>query len=95
MLHLPGYGDKSPDWTGPDIDQAKGINTLQLWVERSGKGNGRIYTVAITATDMSGNQGRAKVEIRAPYDQDVRYGTEAGVPGVSSNETEVRDLQLC
>jgi hypothetical protein len=47
LFHLPGDSDKSSDWTGPNIDQVKGIITLQLRAERSGKGNGRIYTVTI------------------------------------------------
>jgi hypothetical protein len=33
------------------------------------KGNGRIYTVPIIGTDVSGNQAQEKVEIRVPHDQ--------------------------
>jgi hypothetical protein len=69
LLHLPGYGDKSPDWTVPTIDQVKGIITLQLRAERSGSGKGRVYTITVTGTDTSGNKSQAKVEIRVPHDQ--------------------------
>lgn len=61
-----GDGDTSPDWTEPIIDQANGIITLNLRAERSGKGNGRIYTITITATDLSGNSRQADVVIKVP-----------------------------
>lgn len=62
-----GDGDTSPDWTEPVIDQIKGIITLKLRAERSGRGNGRIYTVTITARDASDNRSQANVEIRVPH----------------------------
>lgn len=64
-----GDGDMSPDWTDPVIDQASGVITLQLRAERSGNGDGRIYSVEITATDCSGNSSRAVVEIVCPHDR--------------------------
>ena len=64
-----GDGDTAPDWTTPFIDQKKGIITLQLRAERSGRGNGRVYTVTITATDESGNTGQADVDIIVPRDK--------------------------
>jgi len=64
-----GDGDTAPDWTEPIIDQADGIITLQLRAERSGRGNGRVYTVTITATDESGNTTQAGVDIIVPHDQ--------------------------
>jgi hypothetical protein len=63
-------GDKSPDWTVPVINQSTGMINLQLRAERSGRGNGRKYTVTITATDCSGNVSTAKVKILVPKDQD-------------------------
>lgn len=44
-----GDGDTGPDWmiTGP--------HTVQLRAERSGKGNGRVYTITVQAQDASGN----------------------------------------
>lgn len=64
-----GDGDLSPDWTAPVIDQLRGIITLSLRAERSGKGNGRQYTVTITATDESGIASIANVKILVPHDQ--------------------------
>jgi hypothetical protein len=63
-------GDKSPDWTVPVINQSTGMINLQLRAERSGRGNGRIYTITISATDCSGNVSTAKVKILVPKDQD-------------------------
>jgi Tol biopolymer transport system component len=64
-----GDGDKSPDWTEPVIDQENGIITLQLRSERSGKGNSRVYTITITATDTSNNSTTANIEITVPHDK--------------------------
>jgi hypothetical protein len=64
-----GDGDTAPDWTTPFIDQENGIITLQLRAERSGRGNGRVYTVTITATDESGNTAQADVDIIVPRDK--------------------------
>jgi len=62
-----GDGDMSPDWTEPVINN--GIITLQLRAERSGKGNGRTYTVTILATDEAGNTSTAQVNILVPHDR--------------------------
>lgn len=64
-----GDGDMAPDWTAPVIDQATGDITLQLRAERSGLGNGRTYTVTISAIDEAGNTSIANVEVVVPHDQ--------------------------
>lgn len=64
-----GDGDLGPDWTEPVIDQAAGIIALQFRAERSGSGNGRIYSVTITARDQSGNASAATVRITVPHDR--------------------------
>jgi len=64
-----GDGDMAPDWTEPVIDQVNGIITLQLRAERSGSGNGRVYTISITATDTSGNSSQANIQIIVPHDK--------------------------
>jgi hypothetical protein len=64
-----GDGDTSPDWTEPVIDQENGIIDLQLRSERSGSGDGRVYTIRITATDESNNSSQALVEIIVPHDK--------------------------
>ena len=60
--------DVAPDWSEPVIDQGNGTIALQLRSERSGSGSGRVYTIAITATDGSGNSSEALVEIIVPHD---------------------------
>jgi hypothetical protein len=62
-----GDGNTSSDWTEPVI--LNGIITLQLRAERSGKGDGRIYTITIVATDKAGLTSTAEVNILVPHDQ--------------------------
>ncbi|MCP5046908.1 MAG: hypothetical protein GY940_07030 [bacterium] len=64
-----GDGDRSPDWTEPVIDQNNGIIRFQLRAERSGKGNGRVYTVTVTASDPSSNTTTQNIEISVPHDR--------------------------
>lgn len=64
-----GDGDMSPDWTEPIVDQENGIITLQLRAERSGTGNGRVYTITVTASDQSGNNSTVNIEIIVPHDK--------------------------
>ncbi len=61
--------DLSPDWTEPIIDQENGIISLQLRSERSGSGDGRIYTISISAADQSGNNSTIDIEIIVPHDK--------------------------
>ena len=42
---------------------------VQLRAERLGSGNGRIYTIAITCTDASGNSSKQVVRVTVPHDQ--------------------------
>ncbi|MBL7049824.1 MAG: hypothetical protein ISR96_09960 [Nitrospira sp.] len=64
-----GGDDIGPDWTVPTIDQTTGTITLQLRSERSGNGNGRVYTVIITAEDIAGNASSTNVNISVPHDK--------------------------
>ena len=64
-----GDGDESPDWSVPLIDQENGVITLQLRAERSGSGDGRVYSINITATDESGISSYAIVETIVPHDK--------------------------
>jgi hypothetical protein len=64
-----GDGDTAPDWTEPVIDQASGVINFQLRAERSGSGNGRVYTITIIATEDSGNSSQSDVEIVVLHDQ--------------------------
>ncbi len=58
-----GDGDTSPDWV---VDS--GVN-FKLRAERSGKGNGRIYTVTVSCTDASHNTSTAIAKVTVPVNQ--------------------------
>jgi len=64
-----GDGDMPNDILQPSINQTTGVISLQLRRERSGSGNGRIYSVTITATDSSGNTSSTVVDIKVPHDK--------------------------
>jgi len=57
-----GDGDSSPD------AQITGLNSVDLRAERSGDGNGRVYTIMLTADD--GNDGTCSggVQVGVPHD---------------------------
>ncbi len=58
-----GRGDRAPDW------QVTGDFTLDLRAERSGHGNGRVYTLTVECVDASGNTSSSSVDITVPHDQ--------------------------
>jgi len=64
-----GDGNTEPDYYIDSVDDETGVIELRLRAERSGKGQGRIYTIVITATDASGNQSVAQVQITASHDR--------------------------
>jgi len=55
-----GDGDTAPDWEVVDAHH------VRLRAERSGSGNGRVYTITITCTDNSGNSSVRTVTVRVP-----------------------------
>jgi hypothetical protein len=55
-----GDGDTSPDWLVVDLHH------VQLRSERAGTGTGRIYTIAISCSDASGNVSASAVDVRVP-----------------------------
>ena len=57
-----GSGDSGPDWEIVDR------HTVRLRAERSGAGNGRVYTITITATDASNNVSTQSVTVLVPHD---------------------------
>jgi hypothetical protein len=57
-----GDGDTAPDW------QVVDAHHVRLRSERSGKGNGRIYTITISCLDASGNSTEKKVTVSVPRD---------------------------
>ena len=55
-----GDGDTSPDWV------VTGDLTVNLRAERSGTGNGRVYTITVACLDPSGNQSTSTVTVSVP-----------------------------
>lgn len=53
----------TPDWEIVDA------TTVDLRAERTGKNDGRIYTVTIEASDAAGNTSTEEIEILVPHDQ--------------------------
>jgi hypothetical protein len=64
-----GDGNTIPDWEVVSIDQATGAIALRLRSERSGKGDGRVYSIAVTATDASNNSSTSITTVRAPHNK--------------------------
>jgi CHRD domain len=59
-----GDGNTASDWA------ITGDHTVSLRAERSGRGNGRIYTITIQATDAAGNVSDPKsVTVTVPHSQ--------------------------
>jgi hypothetical protein len=58
-----GDGDMAPDWM--IVDE----HNILLRAERSGKGNGRVYTINIVSTDAAGNSSSQMVTVAVPHDQ--------------------------
>ena len=58
-----GDGDTAPDWEIVDEHH------VRLRAERSGTGNGRIYTITITSTDCAGNSTSKAVTVRVAKSQ--------------------------
>ncbi len=58
-----GDGDTAPDWEIVDAHH------VRLRAERSGKGNGRIYTIKVTCKDAAGNTVVRTVTVKVPKNQ--------------------------
>jgi hypothetical protein len=57
----PGSGHTAPDW------QITGDLSVNLRAERSGAGNGRVYTLAVQCTDASNNNSSARTTVSVPH----------------------------
>lgn len=58
-----GDGDMAPDWL------ITGAMTLNLRAERSGNGDGRVYTINLTCTDKQGNSSKGATSVAVPHSQ--------------------------
>ncbi len=56
-----GDGDTDPDW------EIVNKYHVRLRAERSANGNGRIYTITITAVDLSGNTTTKPIDVSVPH----------------------------
>jgi hypothetical protein len=65
-VNAHGSGHTSPDWL------IIGDHGLKLRAERSGNGTGRVYTITIQASDLSGNTSQASVTVTVPHDHGHR-----------------------
>jgi len=70
-----GLGDGD---TGPDM-QIVDEHQVRLRAERSATGNGRIYTITITATDIAGNISTQILTVTAPLNQGIEKPTSMTV----------------
>jgi hypothetical protein len=62
-----GDGDTAPDWSVQQT--APSVFDVSVRAERSGLGDGRVYTVAAVGTDGSGNSATAGGTVIVPHNQ--------------------------
>ena len=74
----PGGGDGHTTYDIQEADIGTDDREFLLRAERSGKGNGRIYTITYTATDASGNIQSASATVTVPHDK----GKGKAAPGL-------------
>ena len=58
-----GDGDTEPDWS------VSGGHNVTLRAERAGTGDGRVYTITITARDGAGNRTTGTTTVSVPHSQ--------------------------
>lgn len=65
----PQYDNTPGDGNTTNDIQVDEDGNIYLRAERSGKGDGRVYTITFTATDASGNKVDASAEVTVPHNQ--------------------------
>ncbi len=63
LISGPGDGNTAPDW------MITGDLTVALRAERSGSGNGRIYTITVECSDTSENSSTETAIVTVPHDE--------------------------
>lgn len=71
-----GDGNFQPDFEILEVNQETGLVRVKIRTERSGLGEGRTYTITITATDESGNRTTTVVTCVVPHDQSKKEKKE-------------------
>lgn len=72
---INGLGDGD---TAPDAVISADKSTVQVRAERSGTGDGRVYTIAFTATDSKGATCSGTVKVGVPHDQRGPAAVDSG-----------------
>lgn len=68
-----GSGNTTPDWV------ITGDHGLSLRAERSGRGDGRVYTITVQAQDCAGNQSTpVTLTVTVPHDQGHGHDDDQG-----------------
>ncbi|MBL7745570.1 MAG: T9SS type A sorting domain-containing protein [Chitinophagaceae bacterium] len=75
-----GDGDTAPDWSITDNHH------VMLRAERSGTGDGRIYTITITGTDASGNTSVKTTRVVVPHNQNGTNSNTGSKEAASAGE---------
>ena len=75
---MGGAGNTEEDWDVITADD--GSQSVALRAERSGNGDGREYTVVVTATDASGNSTEQTLTVAVPLSKGKGRGKEVATP---------------
>ncbi len=78
---------------GPDMEVVSNTK-VKLRAERAGGGNGRIYTITITATDASGNTATQNVIVQVPHDRSDVTTTRVTPSSLAIAEKNIFTVQV-
>ncbi len=74
--------------TGSDDASGVGTSTASVRADRNGRGDGRVYTIAFTATDAEGASTSGSVTVVVPHDQGDDDDHEEGYARHEDDEDE-------
>jgi hypothetical protein len=84
-----GDGNTNPDIQGADFGSED--TSFKLRAERSGNGDGRMYTIIYTATDLSGNSASDTATVIVPHDQRGHARASNGYNRIGTGFDEAAD----